>query len=152
MKEIEKKYLLHEMPAGLSVGKSIRQGYLFAEDFEMRLRQKADKYFLTIKGDGALTRDEWEKEIPKWVFETLWPKTEGRRVEKIRYTINLCGNMLEIDEYFGKLAGLFTLEIEFRSETDANFFSAPEWLNIVADITADKRYKNKNLAVNGLPK
>lgn len=152
MKEIEKKYLLQEMPAGLSVGKRIRQGYIFAEDFEMRLRQKETAYYLTIKGDGTLTRDEWEEEIPKWVFETLWPKTEGKRVEKIRYTVDLCENILEIDEYCGQLAGLFTLEIEFKTETDAKCFGLPQWLNIVGDITADKRYKNKNLAIKGAPK
>ena len=40
------------------------------------------------------------------VFDTLWPKTEGRRIAKARYHIPHGVVMLELDEYRQHLEGL----------------------------------------------
>ena len=149
-KEIEKKFVLAELPQGLPAGQEIRQGYLMTEGGELRLRAKAGKYYLTVKSDGSLSRDEWESEIPAWVFETLWPQTEGRQVEKIRYAISYGTLTLEVDKYFGQLEGLLTLECELPAETAA--FELPEWADGAPEVTNDKRYKNKSLATEGLPR
>lgn len=155
MPEIERKFFFVEMPPVdeiSEIGVEIIQGYLFTEDGEVRVRQKGISFFLTVKGEGDLSRNEWESPIPEWVFKTLWPKTEGRRIEKTRYSIYYQGLTLEVDEYYGRLEGLFTLECEFPIEEAAYEFILPAWAVSAVDVTDDPAYKNKNLAVHGLPK
>ena len=82
-------------------------------------------------------------------FEALWPMTEGRRVEKIRYDITHEDHVIELDVYSGALSGLLTAEVEFPSLEASAAFHPPPWLG--QEITEDKRYKNKNLALDGLP-
>ncbi|MHB9020043.1 MAG: CYTH domain-containing protein [Minisyncoccota bacterium] len=150
--EIEKKYKLNKLPDNLGVGVHIIQGYLIDREYEVRIRKKGDRYLLTYKSGGTLSRKEIEIRIPKFIFKILWSKTEGRRIEKIRYSKPLSsGLVLEFDEYFRPLKGLITLEVEFSDEDSANNFMLPEYIQGI-DITTDMKYKNKNLAINGLPK
>ena len=103
-----------------------------------------------MKGDGLLSRDEWEKEIPSWVFDILWPKTAGRRVEKTRYVIPFEEHTLEVDDYHGRLERLVTMECEFGDEGAAAAFVPPSWAQPAIEVTEDKSYKNKILAIQGL--
>lgn len=82
-------------------------------------------------------------------FATLWPTTIGKRVEKSRYSIPHGNSVIELDIYEGDLRGLVTAEVEFPSEMAAEPFEAPEWF--AAEVTADRTYKNQNLALKGLP-
>ena len=152
-KEIERKFLISELPDLNEVKKAVvRQGYLTApsDSTELRLRQKNDSFFLTLKGSGGLVRVEREAEISEQQFETFWPETEGRRVEKERFTGRLPGGLsFELDVFRGDLSPLRLVEVEFASETEAHEFVPPEWFG--ADVTEDKRYKNKNMAINGIP-
>ena len=151
--EIERKFLVAETPPGLGryPHEAIRQGYLaLAEDgTEVRLRHKGDHFFQTIKQGGGLQRAEVEIELTRSQFDALWPLTEGRRVEKVRYAIAHEGHTLELDVYAGALAGLITAEVEFPSVEASAAFQTPSWLGV--EITEDARYKNKNLAVYGVP-
>ena len=72
MAEIERKYLLPVAPSNvdLGIGVLLRQGYVIAAPGELRVRQDNEKFTLTVKGDGSLSRDEWESEIPSWVSIT----------------------------------------------------------------------------------
>jgi adenylate cyclase len=153
--EIEKKYLLtstDRLPLP-DEGKAIHQGYLDVPLGELRLRQLGERYFQTVKGDGTISREEFEIELPEWVFRQLWPATAGRRVEKTRYTLPHQGLMLEIDLYEGALRGLVVLEVEFPSLEAAEGFALPDWALAAGavDVTEDKRFKNKALAHHGLP-
>jgi CYTH domain-containing protein len=130
----------------------IRQGYVsIAEDgAEVRIRQKGDKYFQTKKSGTGKVRTEEEKEITQDEFESLWPTTEGRTVEKTRYKIPIEGGMIELDIYKGdRLNGLVTAEIEFKSQEDSEKFVPPDWLS--NEVTTDQRYKNQSLALHGSP-
>jgi adenylate cyclase len=151
--EIERKFrLLHTPPVELFPGgTAISQGYVFAEDWELRLRSSADRYYLTIKSDGTISRAEWESEIPRWVFDSLWPKTEGRRLQKTRYKIPHGPLYIELEIYAGSLSGLVTLECEFPDERAAAQFVLPSWAESAIDVTEDKAYKNKALALRGKP-
>jgi adenylate cyclase len=71
-------------------------------------------------------------------------------VEKTRYEIPFENRFFEIDVYHGDLDGLLTAEMEFFNEEESNIFVAPEWLS--EEVTDDKRYKNQNLALHGIPK
>jgi CYTH domain-containing protein len=148
--EIERKFLLHGPPDHglLGRGESIAQGYL---PLGLRLRRKGERHYVTLKSEGTLSREEWETELPPWAFAQLWPATEKRRLEKTRYEVAHGDLTLEIDEYHGRLAGLWTLECEFASEAEAHAFTLPAWAADATDVTEDMRYRNASLAVFGLP-
>ena len=148
--EIERKFVLREVPdrALLGRGVAIAQGYLQSG---LRLRRKGERCFLTLKGAGALSHEEWETEMPGWAYERLWPLTEGRRLEKTRYEVADGEHTLEVDEYHGRLTGLWTLECEFPSEAAAHVFALPAWAATALDVTEDYSYRNSNLAVFGVP-
>ncbi len=150
--EIERKFLVTKTPVDLKSYKSqeIEQGYIIAEEqLEIRVRRKGDKFFQTIKGSGDLKRSEIEIELSENQFNTLWPLTEGKRVEKRRYEIPYNNIIIEVDIYSGTLAGLIVAEVEFSSEEESKLFSPPNWFG--KEITTDKRYKNKNLSLNRFP-
>lgn len=152
--EIERKFRVNllSLPFDLNnyPAKQILQGYLAISESgnEVRIRDKAGQYFLTCKSDGALTRSEAEIQISEQQFNELWPLTEGRRVEKLRYEIEYQGLTVEIDVFAGSLSGLVLAEIEFKSEQASQKFNPPLWLQ--NEVTRDRRYKNKNLALNAV--
>ncbi len=151
--EIERKFLVADLPDLSSADKAVvRQGYLTSPDdsAELRLRQKNDRFFLTLKGGGAMVRVEREAEISAEQFETFWPETEGRRVEKERFTGVLSdGRLFELDVFLGDLAPLQLVEVEFSTEAEALAFTPPDWFG--ADVTSDNRYKNRTMATSGVP-
>lgn len=151
--EIERKFLVADLPdLGRAERAMVRQGYLTAPDdsTELRLRQKNDRYYLTLKGGGTIVRVERESEISAEQFEIFWPETEGRRLEKERFTGTLPdGYVFELDVFQGDLAPLCLVEVEFQSEAEARTYTPPEWFGL--DVTGDKRYKNKMMAIDGPP-
>lgn len=152
--EIERKFLV----AGLSAvpqahsGTDIAQGYLaITEDgIEVRLRQKGDRYYQTVKSGGHLVRAEREIELTIDQFRSLWPATQERRIEKVRYKLDYEGFTIEVDVYRGTLEGLCVAEVEFASLPDSERFVPPAWFG--REVTDDHRYKNKNLARDGMPR
>mgnify|MGYP001821485388 CR=1 FL=1 len=150
--EIERKFLVSTPPENLENFNSneIVQGYIFiSDDLEIRLRRKGNLYFQTIKSSGDLERSEYEIELTKDQFETLWPFTEGKRILKTRYEIDYQNHLIELDIYSESLQGLKTAEVEFKSAEESNKFKPPSWFG--EDVTRDKKYKNKNLALFGIP-
>jgi adenylate cyclase len=152
--EIERKYLLEKRPAGLDEHQSRRleQGYLAIDDAgaEVRVRRKDDETLMTVKSGIGLVRGEEEFPIDAELFDRLWRLTDGRQVVKTRYLVPLGdGLTAEVDDYEGDLAGLLTAEVEFPDEAAAHAFAAPAWMG--EDVTGDKRYANRTLAVKGLP-
>ncbi len=148
--EIERKWLVQDLPGlGEHTREQIIQGYLAisSDGTEVRIRRKGDKCFETVKSQGGLTRDEIEVEISQDQFRTLWPATEGRRLEKIRYLLKRNGYHVELDVYQGSLAGLVVAELEFESAAESKRFSPPAWFG--EEVTEDTRYKNSSLALNG---
>jgi len=148
--EIERKWLVRDLPMLRELKREqIIQGYLAiaSDGTEVRIRRKGNKYFETVKSRGGLIRDEIEVEISEDQFCMLWPATEGRRLEKIRYALEWNGYQLEIDVYQGSVAGLVIAELEFASSEESKRFSPPAWLG--KEVTGDNRYKNSTLALNG---
>ena len=151
MQEIERKFLTKEIPFSLEGFPlhQISQSYLHLSP-TIRIRQMDMQFFLTIKGKGDLSREEFELEISKEEYAALQKKAETPAVEKKRYLIPLeKGLTAEVDVYEGGLAGLMTTEVEFSSEREARDFVPPHWFG--KDVTADKRYKNTSLALYGVP-
>lgn len=149
--EIERKFLVATMPDLSGARKSsLRQGYLTVpkDSVEVRLRQSDETFILCVKSGEGIVRGEREIEISKDQFALLWPQTEGRRVEKDRWVGRLEGGLTyELDIFGGELAPLVMVEVEFRSEAEANQFTAPDWFG--RDVSSDKRFGNKSLAISG---
>ncbi|MEQ9618811.1 MAG: CYTH domain-containing protein [Deltaproteobacteria bacterium] len=151
-REIERKFLVVKPPPELNKypNHRIEQGYIaVTDDLEVRLRKKGDQYYQTVKSDGGLVRREVEIELSRDQFEALWPMTEGKRIEKTRYEIEYEGFLIELDIYSGNLHGLKVAEVEFKTEDQSKTFIPPDWLG--AEVTDDKRYKNKYLSLHGIP-
>jgi len=151
--EIERKFLIHKLPQDICTytSKKITQGYLAIteEGTEIRLRKIEKTYIQTVKSGKGLKRHEVEVELSDVQFSLLWPLTEGKRVKKRRYDIPHGNWTIELDIYEDQLEGLVTAEVEFKSQEDAEIFIPPVWMD--QEVTHDDRYKNKNLALHGLP-
>ena len=151
--EIERKFLVRKLPKDLHKGKSTKiiQGYTaIAEDgTETRLRQRENAYSQTLKSGKGLERQEVEAVLTESQFDTLWPLTKGKRVKKTRFDLPYKDWIIEVDVYEGRLEGLVTAEVEFKSLEDATSFTPPDWMG--REVTQDERYKNRNLALHGLP-
>jgi adenylate cyclase len=152
--ELERKFLVAERPADLERRPSSRilQGYLVisADGAEARVRRRDGDTSLTIKQGRGMIRREEEIDLARGQFDRLWPLTEGRRVEKTRYEIQLPNALtVELDVYEGALSGLVIAEVEFTSQAAADRFVPPAWFG--AEVTHNDAYKNRRLATDGIP-
>ncbi len=150
MIEIERKFLVNELPADLPEGTRILQGYLAHDDqMEVRIRQYGIRHFLAVKEGSGLTRRETEIEISPQQFQSLWPSTEGRRLEKLRSRISSGTCQIEFDRYLGDLEPLLVAEVEFASVAESEQFVKPGFLGL--EVTEEEAYKNSSLAIHGIP-
>lgn len=146
--EIERKYLIRELPDQLQLDsysfRIIEQGYLNTKPV-IRIRKDNDKYELTYKSSGLMTREEYNLPLTKESYEHLLPKIDGRLIRKKRYMIPTTDNLtIELDIFEGDLAPLILAEVEFPDEHSANTFHAPEWFG--EDVTFSGEYHNSNLS------
>ncbi|MGD0198846.1 MAG: adenylate cyclase [Solirubrobacteraceae bacterium] len=154
MTEIERTFLIEEDPPLEPVEiQHVVQGYIAidGDGTEVRIRRREGATTLTIKSaDAGRTRLEEEIDLEELRFERLWPLTVGRRIAKDRCLFPLPGGLTaELDVHIGALAGLRVVEVEFDSEEDSDRFQIPDWFG--REITGDQRYRNRELAVHGLP-
>lgn len=150
--EIERTFLVDALPADLdrSGARRLRQGYVALDGpTEVRVRDDAGAWRLTVKHGGGLRRVEEDIGIDPRVGESLWALTEGRRIEKRRIAVPYGEALLEIDVFEGDLEGLVLAEVEFADEEAARAFVPPPWLG--REVTDDDRYTNRALAVHGRP-
>lgn len=149
--EIERKYLISEIPFDLSEYKCrhIEQGYLCTEPV-VRIRQDNDKYELTYKSKGLMIREEYNMPLTKEAYDHLKTKVDGRVISKNRYMIPLNHDlMIELDIFeniFQENSSkpLILAEVEFPDVDDANSFVPPAWFG--EDVTYSNKYHNSNLS------
>jgi adenylate cyclase len=151
--EIERKFLVpadstFELPES---GVRLRQGYLAIDgQVEVRVRSSEAGSVLTVKAGAGRVRTEVERSLTADEADALWPHTEGRRVEKVRYAVALDGGLVaEVDVYEGALAGLRTVEVEFADEESADTFAIPAWIG--RELTSETGWSNAALALRGRP-
>jgi adenylate cyclase len=147
--EIERKFLVKTMPDLSQFQQAyILQGYITNsnDSVEVRLRQRDEQYFITVKSGSGMVRNEYETSIEQQQFETLWPATKGKRIEKYRWTGQINSQIYELDIFMGELESLVLVEVEFASTQQADDFQPAEWFG--REVTQDKNYKNKALAMN----
>lgn len=144
--EIEKKFLVNEIPFSLDSFKSrkIEQAYL-STDPVIRVRRDNDEYYLTYKSKGFIVREEYNLPLNKSSYEHLLSKADGNIITKTRYEIPEKNNLtIELDIFEGKFTGLILAEVEFESEADANSYIPPEWFT--KDVSNESAYHNSTLS------
>lgn len=144
--EIERKFLVNHFQwdqLERPLGEFYRQGYLLTDPQKtIRVRQTADKGFLTIKGISVgATRAEYEYEIPFEEAKELLDQFAVAELSKVRYKISLGNHIWEVDVFSSKNQGLIVAEIELKSEDET--FDIPDWID--REVTGEERYYNSNL-------
>ena len=144
--EIEKKYLLREVPDFEHYPfHKIEQAYL-CTDPVVRVRREDERYYMTYKGQGMMSREEYNLPLNKEAFEHLSAKADGNVIRKTRYLIPLEQEKLvaEVDVFESPFAPLILAEVEFSSREQAERFVPPAWFG--EDVTFDGRYHNSYLS------
>ena len=158
--EIERKFLLKCIPENLENYSChlIEQAYLCTEPV-VRIRRQDEEYYMTYKGSGMMSREEYNLPLNREAYEHLLPKADGNVISKKRYLIPLsneeinpeCLSLLngasltvELDEFAPPFAPLLLAEVEFPNEAAANAFRMPEWFG--EDVTQDVRYHNSHMS------
>ena len=146
--EIERKFLVKEKPFSIAKRSlKINQGYIINEKSKViRVREKGDDYFLTIKGNNiGISRLEYDFPISKEdAKELIFHFCKTTLIEKTRHYIEHEEHTWEVDEFHGKNNGLIVAEIELESEDEK--FEKPDWVG--EEVTQDDRYYNMNLAIH----
>ena len=156
--EIERKFLirhpgeqwLSSQPGSRRV--NIVQTYLLSEDGASRRVRSWEEgghvcYIKTVKRMlSALSREEAEEEINREEYDALLREMDPERkpVVKTRWCIPYSGHTLEIDHYESWWEDLSILEIELSSEGEA--YSIPPDLEVIREVTGDRRYLNSSMA------
>lgn len=149
--EIERKYLMARLPENLETYSyiDIEQGYISTAPV-IRIRKKctvdSERYVLTIKSSGMLSRQEYELELTGEEYEGLKPKVEGNIISKRRYIIPLREEdlTLELDIFKGAFEGLIMGEIEFPDKKRAEAYVPEDMLG--SEVTFDRRFHNSNMS------
>lgn len=144
--EIERKYLVNTLPEHLEnyPCRILEQGYLNTSPV-VRIRRDNEKYELTYKSAGLMSRQEYNLPLDQESYEHLLTKIDGRLIKKKRYMIPLfSGLTAELDIFEEDLAPLQLVEVEFQTEEQANTFTVPDWFG--EDVTFSGKYHNSYLS------
>lgn len=144
--EIERKFIPKCLPDNLDSYKhhDIQQAYLNTSPV-IRIRKQDEDYFLTYKGSGMMSREEYNLPLNQKSYFHLLTKADGNIITKTRYLIPLFNSLTaELDIFHDIFDGRLLVEVEFNSIEDANSFIPPEWFG--EDVTYDKKYHNSNMS------
>ena len=145
--EIERKFLLKELPDLTAFEfHKIEQAYLCTAPV-IRVRREDENYYMTYKGGGMMAREEYNLPLTAESYAHLLAKADGNILTKKRYLIPIEGRpdlTIEFDVFQGKFEGLMLAEVEFASEEDANAFVPPTWFT--RDVTFSGEYQNSKLS------
>lgn len=151
--EIERKFMIAMPDSGFLETlemTEISQTYLKNDTGSERVRKRGLEgeyvYTHTVKIKiSNISRREDEREISREEYEMLLLKADPQRrtIEKKRYCLPYAGELWEIDVFpFWKDKAF--MEIELNSEEQELKF--PPQINVLRELTDDKRYTNAALA------
>lgn len=150
--EIERKFLVkkgHDFKSCAFEHYTIKQAYMPCLTATVRVRQKGNKAFLTIKSrstNDGLSRYEFEKEISIEEANNLFKLCSKQQINKTRYLVKSGNHTFEIDEFHGNNEGLVIAEVELNSPDEE--FIKPNFID--KEVTGQKQYYNSFLAQNEL--
>ena len=154
--EIERKFLIRmpdiEYLRSVAEMSHIEQTYLKTDEGSARVRKRGREgeyvYTHTVKKRlSDLRRIEHEREIAEEEYVRLlcFADPNMNVIFKDRYCVDYMGQTLEID-VFPFYPDRAFLEIELDDE--AQRFFIPPWLEVIKEVTGDRRYTNAALAVD----
>lgn len=159
--EIERKFLLKKLPDNLDQypHHQIEQAYLSVNPV-IRVRKEDDDYYLTYKGKGMMTREEFNLTLTEEAYYHLRAKADGHIISKKRYLIPLenpgfregfpappadYALTIELDIFDEPFSPLTIAEVEFGSKEAAEAFVPPDWF--WEDVTYSREYHNSYMAM-----
>lgn len=154
--EIERVFLLTDMPAGMPSGETLRieQGYLAPAPAEaiaegrLRRTKRADGTVVchhTVKSGVGRVREEVERVISEQEFIAAWPRTAGKRIRKERTRVPVGARVWEVDRFLDLPLVLAECELEAPDEP----LQIPPWMapSVIREVTEEPEYRNYHLAV-----
>lgn len=146
--EIERKFLVSQETAKYYLEKAnlkeldsheIEQAYLTTEPV-IRVRKSDDEYYLTYKGKGLMSREEYNLPLTKESYDTLRKKADGNIITKKRILIPYEKYLIELDIFKPPFDYIRMAEVEFTSEKEAEEFVKPDWF--LEEVTNNREYHN----------
>ncbi len=143
--EIERKFLISKLPEGIDdyPFHIIEQAYL-TTDPVIRVRKEDSTFYMTYKGSGMLSREEYNLPLNEEAYSVLRSKSEGNIISKKRVLIPYGKYTIELDIFDPPFSPLILAEVEFPSEEEAVSFTGPDWFR--EDVTYDPKYHNSNMS------
>jgi CYTH domain-containing protein len=149
--EIERRYLLLRVPAGLTASPSRRITDHYLLPTRLRLRRVEDAGAVIFKlgqkfrggGQGACETTITNLVLDEREYDLL-RRLGGRAVVKDRYDYGWSGRRYGVDVFHGELAGLILAEVECETPEEAADLPLPDFA--VADVTDDLDFTGGHLA------
>ena len=163
--EIERKFVVDgsDLPPGLDAYpvRVIEQGYLNIRP-AIRVRREDDHFYMTYKGSGIMSHEEYNLPLDRKSYEHLVSKADGLIIRKKRYLLPLNedafsedflestpavrrmikdgGIMIELDVFEDEYEGRIVAEVEFPDEMTATCYRKASWFG--REVTGDQAYSN----------
>ncbi|PIS40229.1 MAG: hypothetical protein COT32_00925 [Candidatus Nealsonbacteria bacterium CG08_land_8_20_14_0_20_36_22] len=149
--ELERTFLLRNIPVGLEKCKSIEIIDIYIPEFArhpvLRIRKKGDVFEITKKyplvGKDSSEQGEYSISLTKEEFDEL-SEIKGKKFRKIRHFYPFNGKTAEIDIYLDDLQGLGVVDFEFNSRQEKNSFKIPDFC--LVDVTQEEVFAGGLLA------
>ena len=144
--EIERKFLIEELPLKFEETIHIRQYYLSnSQNLVQRLRIfNQEKAIMSFKEKTSkISKYEFEYAIPLKDANKMISIADVPFIDKKRHIIHIDSLKWEIDEFLDKNKGLIIAEVELKTENQS--ISIPNWVG--KEVTDDRKYYNYNLAL-----
>ena len=111
-KEIERKFLVKEIPANLNEYPyhMLEQGYLNTDPV-VRVRKEDDTYYLTYKGRGYIEKEEYNLPLNEEAYRHLVAKADGNIISKKRHLIPCPPYTIELDVFEAPFQQSHTMHI-----------------------------------------
>ena len=105
----------------------------------LRLRQQGDQYQITkktpVNKSDASVHQEVTIELDKQEFLSIC-NASSRKIEKVRYYMEIEGYKCEVDVFKNALEGLVLIDFEFKSKSEMEQFTPPKCC--LVDVTQEK--------------
>lgn len=121
----------------------IEQAYLTVNPV-IRVRKSDDEYYMTYKGSGLMSREEYNLPLTREAYDTLKSKAEGNVIKKTRILIPYEKYTIELDVFKEPFENVIIAEVEFGTEDEARSFITPDWF--MEDVTEDRKFHNSNMS------
>lgn len=137
--EIERKFVINQLPENIESIKKITQKHIYRDLVcSIRVRRSEDltskkiQCTHTIKAKGEEQQKysiyELERSITEAEFNEFKPYDGSKLIEKYRCIIPIENDLkVELDIFGDWMKGLIVAEVEFKNLEDAENFKLPEW-------------------------